>query len=298
LYEVLLRLSKIAAPFVPFISEAIYRNLRTENMPESVHLCDFPRGDEHARDKELEQQMQTVMSVVGLGRQVRVEHNLKVRQPLAALHVVCRDADALGQVEALKAVIEDELNVKEVVFSRNETELVELKAKPNFKSLGPRLGPKVKAAAGVIAGLDTDTLERMLEGGEADIEVGGEQVTLRADDVVVERIPHEHLAVASEGDIVVALETDLTDELLQEGLAREFVNKVQNMRKEADLEVTDRIRVTYSGDDAVSDAVRAHGEYIAAETLATETIEASGADNHGVEWDLNGHACILRVDAV
>ena len=139
LYEVLVRLSKIAAPFVPFISDAIYRNLKTDDMPESVHLCDFPVADGSRRDEELEAQMSQVMAVVGMGRQLRADYELKVRQPLKGMHIICRDENRLRQIEALSDIIIDELNLKELWFGRDETELADLNAKANFGRLGASL---------------------------------------------------------------------------------------------------------------------------------------------------------------
>jgi isoleucyl-tRNA synthetase len=295
LYDVLLRLSIIAAPYVPFISEAIYRNLRTEDMPESVHLCDFPVSDGAARNAELEEQMQMVMTVVSLGRQIRSEHNLKVRQPLKGIHVVSRDADTLNSVEELKHIIAEELNVKEVLFSGDETRLVTLKAKPNFKTLGPRLGPAVKKAVGAIQALSQEELVKALEGGRVRIDVDGTPCDLTGDDLAVERLPKEHLAVASEGHLVVALETELTPELEMEGIAREVVNKIQNMRKDADFDVVQRIVVTVSAEERIGEALQANLDYVKNETLCSELTLHNDAAEDATEWDINGIACRIAI---
>jgi isoleucyl-tRNA synthetase len=296
LYEVLLRLSKIAAPFVPFVSEAIYRNLRTPDMPESVHLCDFPVSDGQGRDIELEAQMDDVMAAVSLGRQLRADHNLKVRQPLRGIHVVCRDLPRLQRIKALVDVISEELNVKHVWFDAKESELAVFNGKPNFSKLGPRLGPMVKRAAAVIQKLDAESLSSLLDGNTVSIQVDGRSVELRSDDVVVERKPKDGLVVASQNDLVVALETDLTQELMREGLAREFVNKVQSMRKTADLDVTQRIRLAYSGDDSVREAIEEYKEYIDAETLCVDRVYSKDFPAETSAWDLNGHSCSIRIE--
>ncbi len=296
LYEVLLRLSKIAAPFVPFISEAIFRNLRTPDMPASVHLCDFPISTGEGRDLDLEQQMDDVMTAVGMGRQLRADHNLKVRQPLKGMHVVCRDAKRLERISALKELIADELNVREVWFSDRESELATFSAKPDFKRLGPRLGPMVKKAAGVIQKLEGSVLNELLNGTPITITVEGQLFTLEPADLVIDRKPKEGLSVASDGGLVVALEIDLTQDLIREGLARELVNRIQTMRKAADLEVTQRIRVVFGGDAEVVEAVAGHREYIQAETLALDCLEAPLADVSGESLDLNGHACAIRIE--
>ncbi|MBM4143793.1 MAG: isoleucine--tRNA ligase [Lentisphaerae bacterium] len=296
LYDVLLRLSKIAAPFIPFVSDAIHRNLRTEGMPASVHLCDFPLPDASRRDPELEEQMAEVMAVVRMGRLLRAENDLKVRQPLSVLHVVCRRAEVRRRIAAFGDLVAEELNVKQLAFGDHETELAALRAKANFKRLGPSLGPRMKAAAGAIARLSPEQIEELIGGAAVTLDAGGEPLSVTAEDVVVEREPHAGLVVACEGELLVALETGLTPELEAEGLAREFVNKVQNMRKTAGLEVTDRIRVAYAGDEAVRAAVTAHAAYICAETLSLACEYAAGRrPAAAVDWDLNGHACAIAV---
>jgi isoleucyl-tRNA synthetase len=296
LYEVLLRLSKIAAPFVPFISEAIYRNLRTPDLPESVHLCDFPTGEGQGRDIELEAQMEDVMTAVSLGRQLRADHNLKVRQPLLGMHVVCRDLPRLERIRALSDVIGEELNVKQVWFDAMESDLALFSGKPNFSRLGPRLGPLVKKTAAAIQKLDAESLSHLLDGKTVSVQVEGQAVDLSPDDVIVERKPKEGLVVASLNNLVVALETDLTQELIREGLAREFVNKIQNMRKMADLDVTQRIRILYHGGESVREAVEEYKGYIETETLCLESVYSQNLPMETGAWDLNGHPCSIRID--
>ncbi len=298
LYVVLLQLSKIAAPFVPFVAEAIYRNLRTAGMPESVHLCDFPVGDRNRRDEALEGQMEAVMTVVTLGRTLRSAHDLKVRQPLARMHVACRDGEKRSQIEALSDIIMDELNVKAAEFLAHESAFATVKAKANFARLGPRLGTRVKKAAGVIAGLTGEQVEVLAGGQPLAVTVDGQALELQSDDVVIEHLPREGSVVAAQGGIVVALDTGLTPELIEEGLAREFLNKVQNMRKTADLEVTQRIRLWFTGDAAVQAAVSHYSEHIMAETLCVACTPSAGKPLDATEWDMNGHACAVRIEAV
>ncbi len=298
LYEVLLRLCRIAAPFVPFISEAIYRNLRTVDMPESVHLCDFPVSDGRARDHELEEQMEDVMAAVGMGRQLRADRNLKVRQPLQGMHIVCRDRARLARIEALTSVIMEELNVKHIWFSADESNLASFNAKANFAKLGPRLGAGVKKAAAAVQKLDTATLEALLNGQPVVLEIDGQRTELEPADVVIERTPKEGLVVSSEGNLVVALEVDLSQELLREGLAREFVNRVQSMRKSADLDVTQRIRLTVGGDEEIREAVEEYSTYIQDETLCIQCSIAETRPDSLQEVDLNGHSCWIIMEAL
>ena len=299
LNHVLLEFSKVAAPFIPFISECIYRNLRTDDMPESVHLCDFPSADGIRRNPELEAEMDLVMTVVRLGRLLRSDTNLKIRQPLEALHVVSRDVAMLERVRALQSIVLEELNVKSLQYGDHEIELAELKGKADFRRLGPRFGSQMKQVAGAIAALPSETLAEIAGGRSATVRVDGETVSLGPDDIIVERIPREGLVVASEGALVVALETKLSDALIEEGLAREFVNKVQNMRKSGGLEVTQRIRLAYAGDEAVGRAVKQHESYVMSETLCTECV---GVDclpgERGAHWELNGHPCDIELTAV
>ena len=289
LHAVLLRLCQIAAPFVPFISEEIYRNLRTAGLPESVHLCDFPLPGGLARDEALEAQMAKVQETVGLARQLRADFNLKVRQPLAALHVVCRDTALLDLVRPLADIVADELNVKEVRFGRDETALAELSAKANYKTLGAKLGGLMKKAVGAIAAFTPAQISTLLDGGQVALELDGKTIALDPADVLIQRTPKAGLAVASSGALVVALETELTPALVQEGHARELINRIQNLRKDRDLDVADRIALKISGDAELLAAVAAHRETIAAETLAEKLETLPGAG----DVDVNGHGCAL-----
>ena len=293
LYVVLLQLSKIAAPFIPFTSEAIYRNLKTAGMPDSVHLCDFPAGDSVRRDAALERQMAAVMTVVALGRTLRSAHDLKVRQPLKTLHVACRNAELLASIGDLKDIILEELNVKDAQFRPHESDFATLKVKANFARLGPKLGPLVKKAAGVIAGLKSEQVELLAGGESVSLTVEGQSLVLTLDDVIIEHVPREGSVVAAEGGIVVALDTALTPALIEEGLAREFVSKLQNMRKTADLEVTQRIHVRFTGDDAVRAAVAKYREYITTETLSLSCEAVPEKSDGATDWDLNGHGCSI-----
>lgn len=276
---VLVQLAKVAAPFTPFIAEEIYRNLKGAGDPESVHLCDFPTANAAARDLALERRMADVQAAVELGRRLRADNDLKVRQPLAALRL------AGGDVKGLEELIEDELNVKEVAFIADETELCDVTFKANFKTLGRKCGPKMKAVAAAIAALtpaQAAARPLVLEG-----------VELADEDILVTRRPKAGLVVASQGAIVVGLETALTPALVAEGLAREFVSHVQAMRKEADFEVVQRIALTVAADAEMQAALTAHADYVKAETLAV-SLDFAACD-YAASVDLNGHATRIRV---
>jgi isoleucyl-tRNA synthetase len=275
---VLVQLSKVAAPFTPFVAEEIYMNLKGASDPESVHLCDFPTANAAARDLALENRMAAVQTVVELGRRLRADNDLKVRQPLAAIRVAGAD------VKGLEDLIEDELNVKRVENVADETELCDVSYKANFKTLGKKCGPKMKAVAAAIAALKGFSGSATVEG-----------IELAADDVLVTRAPKAGLVVASEGATVVALETALTPELVAEGVAREFVSHVQAMRKTADFEVTQRIVVTVDCDGEARQSLEAHLEYVKGETLSREVKFAA---NDGEAVDLNGHSAKISVECV
>lgn len=296
LYEILLGLCKIAAPFTPFIAETIYRNLRTEAMPESVHLCDFPTAADARRDEDLEWQMSLAMNAVEQGRTLRAEYKLKNRQPLAGMDIACGSGTHLARIHELEDIIKDELNVKEVYFTSDASSFATVTAKPNFKKLGPRCGPLMKKVGAEISRLTADDLK--LDGGGfsvIELEIDGQTFELQFDDIEIVRTPKEGLAVSEHDGIVVALNTGLTDELIAEGLAREFVNKIQNMRKEMDLEVTQRIHIQFDADEAVAAAVGQHLDYIRAETLALSCEAAALQEQEETERELNGHACRLAV---
>ena len=275
---VLVQLAKVAAPFTPFIAEEIYRNLKGASDPDSVHLCDFQTANAAARDLVLERRMAAVQTVVELGRRLRADNDLKVRQPLSALRLAGAD------VAGLEDLIEDELNVKAVQFVADETELCDVSFKANFKTLGKKCGPKMKAVAAAIAAMKSFSGTATVEG-----------VELSPEDVLVTRNPKSGLVVASEGEVVVGLETALSPELVAEGIAREFVSHVQAMRKEADFEVTQRIAVTVETDAEARAALEAHLDYVKNETLAREFAFAEVAAE---AMDLNGHSAKVSVKPV
>ena len=291
---VLVQLSKVAAPFCPFVSEQIYRNLRGPADPESVHLCAFPTPDAAARDLRLEAEMELVQRAVRLGRQLRTDKDLKVRQPLARLHVVSADAAARAALAGYTDIIREELNVKDISFGDDETALANLSLKADFKRLGPRFGAQMKAAAAAIAALPANLAGALARGETVPLTIQGTETTLAPDEVVIRREPREGLVVAAEGNIVVALETALTAALLAEGLMREFVSRVQALRKEADLEVTQRIEVTFQADDEVAAALDAWQDTILEEVQGDALLPGELTTD---PIDLNGHELRLLIEA-
>lgn len=293
LYQVLLGLSQIAAPYVPFISDAIYQNLRTDSMPESVHLCDFPKVKPEIQDKDLEASMAAVQQTVSLGHSLRKEHKLKVRQPLGKAHIASADKRLLAFLKHQQHLIADELNVKEVEFVADETQFVMLKAKPNFRILGKKVGKSMRAAQEAIGKFDHVQLETLQKGGNVTIQVEGVDIILTPEDVEVERIVHEGMIAANSEAITIALDTKLTDELLLEGLAREIVNKINTMRRDHHYDVVDRVHVKMKTTDRVQECFRVYGDSIKHEILA---LSISFGDYAGEEWDLNGELTAITLE--
>jgi isoleucyl-tRNA synthetase len=291
LYQVLVAFSKALAPVLPFITESIYQNLvrsHDEQAPTSVHLCAMPQANEALRDEQLEAQMELATRAVVLGRSLRAKHNLKTRQPLRRLFLLPPDDDSRRDLQEMVPLLADELNIKEVVLVEDETELSEVSYRPNFRVLGPRFGKRMKEVGSFIAQLDSEQIAVLRSGGVIDVADG--QISM--DDIDVQRQEKEGVVVAIDNNLGVGLDVQLDEELISECTAREFVNRVQNMRKDAGLDVSDRIRIGVVGQDELQQAVIAHRSYIAAETLALE-IETGTFPSDQVlqqEWQVNNYA--------
>lgn len=285
LYYVLTELVKVAAPYVPFLSDAIYRNLRTAEMPDSVHLCSYPKYRADLRDETLEAEMAAVQTTVSLGHALRKEHKMKVRQPLATAHIASGDDRTIRFLKDQQNLIADELNVKEVKFSSDEKQFVHLRAKPNFRVLGKKVGKLMKAAQESIEKMDQRLLAQLMDGESVPVQIDGQEFVLNHEDVQVEREVREGLVAANEGKITIALDTNLTPALIREALAREVVNKINTMRREIGFEVTDRIHVKIEATKNVEECFKEYGDYICGEVLATKV---DFGPNNGSEWDLNG----------
>jgi isoleucyl-tRNA synthetase len=264
----LVELSKLVAPLVPFVADAIYSNL--DGSEPSVHLCDFPEPDARWRDEELEWQMGVAREAVELGRVARAQAKQKVRQPLREAVVVAAGRERAA-IERFRDLVLDELNVKGVRFVSEAEELGRWELRPNYRQLGPRFGKRMPHVAAAVAALDAQRAAGTLrEGGRVGLNVEGEEHELGADDVQLVLQPLEGYQVERAGTHAVALELALDDELRREGLAREVVHAVQAARKQAGLEVQDRIELSLGGDDGLIAAARAHEAELARETLALQ----------------------------
>ncbi|HOA39953.1 MAG TPA: isoleucine--tRNA ligase [Halanaerobiales bacterium] len=287
-YEVLVGVARIIAPYVPFIAEDLYRKLTGE---ESVHLADFPVVDDSLIDNKLVEKMDLVRDLVTLGRAVREEHDLKVRQPIQKVLVDGRYEDLISDLIPL---MQEELNVKEIVFTKDLNEYMDFKLKPNFKVVGPLLRDKMKFFAPALAKLDAVAIKEKVEQGESfTLDLGGEAFEVKPEYINVEIVDKEGFAVAMDNGLFVILDTTLSQDLLDEGYAREFVSKVQQMRKNNDYEVLDKIKIYFNGDEEISNAVKVFEEYIKTETLA-ESIEKVDGDFE--KYDLNGHETGIKLE--
>jgi len=290
LYYVLLELSKIAAPFIPFLSEAMFVNLRYNTMPDSVHLCRFPLFNKQLHDSDLEKGMEAVQACVSLGHALRKEHKHKVRQPLPKATIVCADRQITNFMKSQKHLIEEELNVKTVVFEDKEEDYLMLIARPNFRSLGQKVGKLMRAVQNAIADFTVEQQEAILSGKDVALSIEVQDIILNPEDVEIKReVKGDHVA-ANTGAVTIILDTTINDELIIEGLAREVVNKINTMRRDEGLHVTDRIHVTIDSTERIKNCFSLHGDYIRSEVLALSVNFDKCA---GMEWDLNGEpACI------
>lgn len=299
LYECLVTVAKLTSPFAPFIAEEIYRNLNTvtkkENY-ESVHLADFPTIT--YREPELEEKMDVAQKVVYLTRAIRAKNNLKVRQPLKRMMVVVEKEkrDALGK---MKDVILDEVNIKELVVLDDDSEIVNKTAKANFKSIGPKFGKKVKAVAELIKNFGKDEIKKLESGENIEVEVDGEKLSITKDDVEIMSHQIEGWVVESEEGVTVAIDTELNEKLIEEGLAREFVNRVQNMRKDAGFDVTDKINISFTGNSELVKAINNFSDYISNETLAEKLISEQITDGgFRQDWKIGDYECSIRIEKI
>lgn len=292
LYTVLLTLTRLAAPLIPFLSEAIYQQLKQPQDLESVHLHDFPLYQPEKRDFALEEEMASVQMIVSLGHGLRKEHKLKVRQPLSHAHVITANDSMYQALSSQKHLIADELNVKTVVLEKEESGFVHLIAKPNFRVLGKKVGPRMNAVQQAIARFSQGELGRFLQGENIAVEVEGERILLTPEDLSVERKVREGVVAATAQEVTVALNTALNEELLMEGLAREIVNKINTMRRDQGFAVVDRIIIEMNANDRVKKAFALHRDYIMHEVLAVEVFFEC---TEGTEWDLNGEPTQIRV---
>jgi len=294
LYELLVTFSRVLAPFMPFLTELVHQKLVVavyDSAPKSVHFCDYPQPATELIDADLESAFELARRAVSLGRKIREEQRIKVRQPLAELTLVHRDEKVRNLAGKVIALVADELNVKRVALSADEGQFATVTVKPNFKTLGKRCGKKLGPIGARLAKLSHLEIAA-LEAGEP-LKIEDEQI--RLEDVLLQRTPRPGSAVASDGELTVALDVSLTPSLIGEGHARELVSQLQNARKSAGFEVSDRISVRWSCNDAeVREALLLHQKEIAEDVLATEFKE--NASPSGIALDVNGATVDAQIE--
>ncbi len=290
-FEILAGVCKLVAPFSPYLSEEMYRKLTGE---ESVHLSYYPEAKEELIDSKLEEKMDLVRDLVGLGRAAREAVRIKVRQPIGKVLI---DGKYEELISDLVPLMKEELNVKEVVFEKDLKEYMNFGLKPNFPVAGPKLGAKIKVFGKVLAGLNGSEVVPKLEAGEGiTLDLDGENFEITKDLVQINISAKEGFTVEMENNLFVILDTTLTKDLVDEGYAREFISKVQQIRKNNGYEMMDNIKIFYDGDDEIAEAVETFKNYIMEETLSVSIEKVS--DDSFEKHDLNGHETGIKLEKV
>lgn len=298
LYECLVTITKLAAPFAPFITEELYQNLNSVTKKdefESVHLAFIPKPEFY--DGELEDKMEIAQRVVYLTRSIRAKNNLKVRQPLLKM-MVAIDKSERDALQKMEDVILEEVNIKELIILDDDSAIVNKSAKPNFKVVGPKYGKLVKALTTAIKNLDGASISLLEKNGELEISVENEKVKITKEDIEIVSHEIEGWLVESEEGVTVAVDTELNEELIAEGYAREFVNRIQNMRKDANFDVVDRIKVFYSSEQKLNDYLTKFNDYIANEVLADEINFNSSSDGFSQDFQIGEFNCNIIIKKI
>jgi isoleucyl-tRNA synthetase len=290
-YEVLVGIAKMVAPFAPYLAEEMFKNLTGEL---SVHLADYPQADLNLIDKHVEERMDLVRDLVSLGRAARVQCKIKVRQPLQKMII---DGSHQQLIHDLVPLMKEELNVKEVEFAKDLNQFMNFNLKPNFKVAGPKLGEKIKLLVPALQKVDGSEVIPKLERGETiSVDIGGETLDLDKELVMINISAKEGFTVEMKNNLFTILDTTLTQELIDEGYAREFVSKVQQMRKNNGYEVTDNIRIYYNADEEVSNALNNFKDYIMSETLALSMEPVN--DDTLEKQDINDHLTGIKIEKI
>ncbi len=295
LYTALVGVSKAAAPMIPFMTEDIYQNLVKsvdKSAPESIHLCDFPKADESCIDHELEANMDKVLKLVVMGRACRNTANIKNRQPIGRMYV---KAD-FELPEFYQKIVEDELNVKSMTFTQEVRDFTTYSFKPQLKTVGPKYGKMLNGIRAMLGSMDGNAAMDELNDTDAlKLQIDGQEVVLSREDLLIESAQMEGYVSEDDNGITVVLDTNLSEELLEEGFVREIISKVQTMRKEAGFEVMDQIEITYEGTDKAEAVFAANRDTIGEETLAQKVTKAAPA-GYVKEWKINGEMVTLGVE--
>ena len=298
LWETLVAVAKLIAPYTPFIAEEIYQELAAKvkkDAPESVHLTPFPKADENLIDLVLEEKMEILMKLSSLGLAARNKVGIKVRQPLEKMLVSVPQKKLKEELESMFYVVEEEINVKSIDFAPEELSFTVKSAKPNFQLLGPKFGKDAAQIAERVERLNEDELSKLKKDGKISLKFQDRSVEISSDDIYIQEKEKPGYAVESENEYQVALSTELTESLEDEGFARELVNKIQNLRKSAGFEVMDRIKIDIQSTDRLFKAVDVFEEYIKKETLANTITRKGDSGEFSEELDVNGHKARISV---
>jgi isoleucyl-tRNA synthetase len=281
---------------VPFMTEEIYQNLVRsidQSAPESIHLCDFPEVHTEWINAELEDKMDELLKVVVLGRACRNESGIKNRQPIGQMYIKAERELPEFYLE----IIQDELNVKKATFTKELSSLTTYTFKPQLRTVGPKYGKFLKGIQNALAELNgNEAMEQLKTEGVLKLPEVDASIELSMEDLLITETAQEGFVTDQDGDITVVLDTNLTEELLEEGMVREIISKIQTMRKEADFEVMDHIAVAYTGSDKVAATISKNKEMIAGEVLAVSLEEGNAAGNLQKEWNINGEKVTLSVE--
>ncbi|MCI8723671.1 MAG: class I tRNA ligase family protein, partial [Ruminococcus sp.] len=297
LYTALVTVAKAAAPLIPFMTEQIYRNLVcgiNPEAPESIHLCDFPRADETYIDSGLESNMEHVLKLVVMGRACRNTSNIKNRQPIGQMFVKAE----FELPEYYQEIAADELNVKNMKFTQDVRDFTSYNFKPQLKTIGPKYGKMLGGIRKALDNLDGNAaMDEVNAEGSLKLDVDGQEITLFREDLLIEAAQVEGFVSENDGGITVVLDTNLTEELLEEGFVREIISKIQTMRKEADFEVMDKIRVTYEGSAKAEAVFAGYAESIGSDVLA-DSVAKAAPEGYVKAWKINGEDVSIGVQKV
>jgi isoleucyl-tRNA synthetase len=285
LRSVLVSTLAMMAPAAPFLSEDLYQRLRREDEPESIHLMDLPQPDSSMIDTELEAQMSAAQTIVFLVRSLREKSKIRVRQPLQRILVPVMNVAERRNIQHFEDIIKEEINVKAIEFVSGETGIVTKKAKPNFKVIGRKFGKNTQTVANAIKEMKDDDIRNLESSSSFILNLNGQEFALSAEDVEVVSEDIEGWLVASDGNITVALDTHIDEGLLTEGIAREFVNRIQNLRKSSGFEVTDRIKIEFNAPQEFTKAIQAMKDYIGNETLAEGIVYKENLEGTQIDID-------------
>jgi isoleucyl-tRNA synthetase len=299
LHEILFTIVKLIAPYTPFLAEDIYANLKNEPDLESVHFCKYPQltqTEQDDRNTELENKMALAQRVVSISHSLRNDNKIRVRQPLSRLLVFLSDKTQKTALKEMEPIICDELNVKTLETVDSIDELIVKKAKPNFKKLGPKVGKLMGKIAPIINSFGDEQVRKFETNGFERIVIDGEELKISTEDVEILSEAKEGYATQTDNDLTIALDLKITEDLYNEGLARELINRIQNFRKEIDLAVTDRIDVGIKTESKkLQTAIIKENEYIKSETLATLIVEEIQDTPHKKEFNIGNDTLFIEI---